>query len=58
MRKYLIGFMVGLATMTTLAFAVDYSDIDWYGAHRDYGFKKAVMKIIENCKTDGTEISC
>lgn len=58
MRKYIIGFIVGLATVTTLTFAVNYSDIDWYGAHRDYGFKKAVKRIIETCEIDGTEISC
>lgn len=58
MKKYIIGFIVGLATVTTLTFAVDYSDIDWYGVHRDRGFKKAVIRIIENCEIDGTEISC
>ena len=58
MKKQLIGFIFGLATVTTLTFAVDYSDIDWSGAHRDYDFKKAVKKIIENCEVDGTEISC
>ena len=27
-KKYIIGFIVGLVTVTTLTFAVDYSDID------------------------------
>ncbi len=53
MRKYLVGFIVGLATITTLTFAVDYSDIDWYGAHRDRGFKKAVKYVVENCSVSG-----
>ncbi len=58
MKKYLTGFVLGLATITTLTFAIEYSDIDWYGVHRNYDFKEAIEKIIENCKVNGSKISC
>ena len=59
MKKYIIGFIVGLSTAATMAFALDYSDIDWTGAYRDRAFKKAVTRVVErNCTIVGQNISC
>jgi len=49
MERYLIGFVVGICTAASVAFAIDYSDVDWSGAQRDRGFRTAVEDIIEDC---------
>ena len=48
MKRYLIGFVVGVCTAASVAFAIDYSDVDFSGAHRDSSFRMAVVNIIEN----------
>jgi len=59
MKKYIIGFIVGLSTAATMAFALDYSDINWTGAHRNRAFKKAVIRVVEgNCSIVGESILC
>jgi len=48
MKRYLIGFVVGICTAGSVVFAIDYSEVDFSGAHRDSRFRMAVVNIIEN----------
>lgn len=59
MKKYIIGFIVGLSTAATMVYALDYSDIDWSEAHKDEAFTQAVQKVVSNkCTVSGSYIYC
>jgi len=51
MKRYLIGFVVGICTAGSVAFAIDYSDVDWSEAGRDSDFAMAVKRIVNSSCT-------
>ena len=57
MKRYLIGFVVGICTAASVAFAIDHSDVDWSGAGRDRAFAMAVKTVIKSsCTVDVTTL--
>jgi hypothetical protein len=61
MKKYLIGYFLGVSSVIGAAYAVGWQDLDpdfYKYAVQDVYFKEAVTSIIEDCFADEGSIVC